>query len=284
VRESRKPTGIRCRGPSAKDALLLIGHPSYEVSVTLLVYTTTAHGKEPDGAAFARICQAMDERYPLAFSIIATRGSTESTRANARRDWVTLPDSSDLWPHSEETAARMLVAYARQYRARATLFVGSDASRINDACRRVATTDHDLGEQLIVSSEGTPLGPLFETLDKVLPASFLISDKSNSATIATDLERHPSKAGIALYWQGAPSHHALEILQLAKDHTGGKVSVQFGLRDIALNIAKGLPALWRLATLNEPRVTVSIVAEDGIACSTGRAMTRLLDKLHRRRA
>lgn len=255
--------------------LQLVGHPRYDANVTLLVYTTTARGNEPDGAAFARICHAIDERYPLAFSIVATRGATEATQANSRRDWVTLPDPRGQ--HSEDTAARMLITYARQYRARATLFVGSDGSQFKDSCRSVSTAD-DLGEQLVVSAEDTPLAPLFKVLDRVVPASFLISQKSDLTAISDDLKRQPIKAGIALYWDGPPSNQALEILRLALAHTAGTVSVQLGLR----GITKNLPVLWRLVSMNEPRISLSIVAEDGLACSTARNVTGLLNHLQRR--
>lgn len=232
--------------------------------------------------AFGRFCAALDERYPSAFSIVATRGGSDATPTTDRRDLITLPKGRELWPDPDMAAARMLVAYAKQFSPRATVFTGGDASDLHSACQRVISSGAALGEQVVIPSMDTPPVTLFQTLDRALPASLAVSPTTEDEPLSAELARH-SGTGVALYWRGKPSSRILELLSLAKQHARGPISLQLTLHDVTKNRRASLDLMGKLLMKN-PDVRVSVVADDGIYRFAGRAVTFMFTALHRRGA
>ncbi len=247
--------------------------------MTLLLYATAVANGQPNSAAFAKVCSAVDERYPLAFGLVATRGPTGWVPVSSRRDWVTLPEPRAPWPQSDEAAARMLLAYAKQFRPCATLFVGADASSVQEACARLDHGRETLGPQMLISDEDPSLAPILELLDRVLPASVVVSQATDPAHLSEWLKHHFG-CGVRLYWQGPLSNRIFELLDLI-EHGANPNALQFGWKDISKTPASSLKVLPRL-TQRLPRVLVTAVAEHGIYRTFAQIASSLARAMHRR--
>jgi hypothetical protein len=244
-------------------------------SMTLLLYTTTASSVDPQGLAFARACKAIDERYPLAFSIVATRGACDLIQTTDNRDLVTLPEGRERWPQPDATAARLLLAYAKQFKPSATLFMGSDANEMRKRCAEVARPPSSFGDQLVLSNgDDASLAELFKLLDAVLPAALAVSPTTDLDLLASQLTSHHGN-GVALYWRGAPSEKILQIIDVAQRYASGPTKLQLTVHDISKNRRPGLRLLQRLV-LRHPEVRVTVVADDGRYRIAGRALSFLI--------
>lgn len=253
--------------------------------MTLLVYTASARDDDGQGLACSDLFRRIEERYPLAFSMLATRDSNQTPQVSDRHDWVTLPATTGTWEGSDRAAARMLMAYARQYRPAATVFLGSDAPLLRQSCHELDPAFGVFGEELLITSPSPDAdNALFERLDRILPASILLSEATSLPQVADVLDLHPPRAGLLLYWEGVPSHRVFEALRLACEKTTGDVKIQFGLKEVVLNFKRSLPSLLRLAGIADRRVQISIVGEDSVALVLGRGLTNLLRQMRRLRS
>jgi hypothetical protein len=250
--------------------------------MTLLLYATTASGDQPSGAAFTQLCHVLAERYELAFTLVATRGVTGWVPVSDRRDWVTLPAPTGLWPRSDEAAARLLLTYAKQFRPCASIFLGNDAARLRDACAKLGDGSSALGCQMLLEQDDFLLQPIFELLDRELPASVVVRQTSDTAAFGAALDRHRG-AGVRLYWDGPPSHRVIELLDVAQQRTSGAVWLQFVLNDISKHPAASLKILPHIVR-RAPRVRVTVVAEGGVYRSVARTMSMLSSALYRHRS
>jgi hypothetical protein len=246
-------------------------------TMTLLVYATSTQASDnTDGGLFERVTNALDRRYPLCFNVVATRSAAQGIQVSERRDWVTLPTDDGIWSEPDKVAAQMLLRYAAQFRPRATIFIGSDAAAVKAACVEQRRSEGIFGEEVVLTSMDAPLQPLFDLLDRILPASLLVSNASPMDNTAQLISQHPPGAGVALYWDGPFTEQAVTVTQVVQQHATGPVSMQLTLRDVASNVAS---SFWTVLALRKRHVRVSIVGEVGIARTAGHALTNILKAL-----
>jgi len=245
--------------------------------VTLLIHSPSALPSTEDGKLLASILEWVDERYPLAFSIVATSEPRTEISRSDYRDWVTLPRVADsIWIEAGVCAAKALLAYRHQLSPVATVFVGSGAEQIRRQCTELENGRAIFGEEiLITSNDENSYGELSTLLDRVLPASLVVSSKLEPSEIAKTLDRQGTRPEIHLYWAGPLTSRAAEIVDVALLKSGGTIRFQFKLRDLLREMRESIVAVYPLLRGGQSRVKISIAAEDGVAFKASQVATRM---------
>ncbi len=249
----------------------------YAGLVTLLICASGARAETPEGALFDAVTAQLDRRYPLAFSVVATSQPPQQLPRSAVRDWVTLPASEPgPWRDSEQCATKLLFAFARQVKPRATLLLGDPMRRLRARCAAFANVSSVFGREFgAESDEDFASHQLFDALDALLPAAVVVAKNSSIDDVERTLISQATRPEIQLFWESQVAASCADMASMALELTPGPVNVQFRLRDVVKRPPRGLLRLYRLSRRLRSRVSVSFVAEEGVALRCSEGITRI---------
>lgn len=243
-------------------------------AVTLLIHAPSALAGNSDGELLHALLQRLDERYPLAYSVVASEVAASEPQRDPQREWISLPrPDQGLWAEPQRTAARVLLAYARQLRPVHTLFVGNgealrqtclslpDAARHFEPSTRLPTLDEATWAQLEAE------------FDAKLPAYVVISRASEPDQLRDELCRQAILPAVTLCWKGHLGDGLSQLVEVALTHTAGPVTLQVKLKDLAHK--NSATRARQLLAWQRSRLSVVVAGEEGVPLRTGRVLSRL---------
>jgi hypothetical protein len=242
--------------------------------VTLLIHAPSALAGNADAELLHTLLQRLDARYPLAYSVVASEVPASEPQRDPQREWVSLPRAEQgLWVEPQRTAARVLLAYARQLRPAHTLFLGHGEALRQTCLSLPDAARHFEPSTLLPTLDEARWSQLELEFDAKLPAYVVVSRATQPERLRDDLCRQAILPAVTLCWKGHLGDGVAQLIEVALTHTAGPVTLQVKLKDLAHQ--QSAVRARQLLAWQKRRLSVVVAGEEGVPLRTGRVLSRL---------